>query len=214
VVEGRFERVVYYCTAEVLPFVGRAVDRARAVNQVMVELLSEKDLAAISTGVSAPRAQGLHSATPWLSTLFFQQVFAKTPLRGQGLGKNCLPDKFCSHALLFQVRGHARRGLDSLYAAIFTAVAADTVEPMSRGGGKARGRGRRPGRACDQAGEDKVDPFCSSHFEHGEYVPLRFIYLHFYCHWLGVAHWSGRRVAVAREGVRCREWHDESPSQP
>jgi hypothetical protein len=41
---GRFHRVLYYCTAEVLPYVQRAVDRAEAEVQIRVEQLADEDL--------------------------------------------------------------------------------------------------------------------------------------------------------------------------
>lgn len=48
VVAERFERVLYCCTSEVLPYVERAVERMKAVEQVKVELLPEEDLIATS----------------------------------------------------------------------------------------------------------------------------------------------------------------------
>lgn len=42
--EGRFQRVLYYCTSEVLPYVQRAVDRARAEEQVTAELIPDEDV--------------------------------------------------------------------------------------------------------------------------------------------------------------------------
>lgn len=42
--EGRFDRVLYYCTVEVLPYVHRAVDRAGAEAQIRVEQLADEDL--------------------------------------------------------------------------------------------------------------------------------------------------------------------------
>lgn len=42
--EDRFQSVHYYCAPEVLPYVGRAVDRAGAEDQIRVEVLPEEDL--------------------------------------------------------------------------------------------------------------------------------------------------------------------------
>jgi hypothetical protein len=42
--EERFQRVLYYCTSEVLPYVQRAVDRARAEEQVTAELIPDEDV--------------------------------------------------------------------------------------------------------------------------------------------------------------------------
>ena len=46
VIAGRFERVVYYCSAEVLPYVERAVEQARADQQIGTELLPDEDFVA------------------------------------------------------------------------------------------------------------------------------------------------------------------------
>jgi hypothetical protein len=42
--EGRFQRVHYYCTTAVLPYVQRAVDAAGAEEQVSAEVLPEEDI--------------------------------------------------------------------------------------------------------------------------------------------------------------------------
>ena len=46
VIAGRFDRVVYYCASEVLPYVEQAVDQARADQQVGIELLPDEDFVA------------------------------------------------------------------------------------------------------------------------------------------------------------------------
>lgn len=53
--EGRFHIVHYYCATEVLPYVQRAVDRARAEEQIRIELLRP---AASSLPTGAPERRG------------------------------------------------------------------------------------------------------------------------------------------------------------
>lgn len=61
------------------------------------------------------------------------------------------------------------------------------------------------------AGDELIEIIPGHSTPGGGYEPHRSIYEHFFCQWTAVAHWSGRLILVARRGIDCEEWIDESP---